>query len=29
VSQQVQGRHAHYETVGRFLFGLDPNSPYL
>jgi alkylation response protein AidB-like acyl-CoA dehydrogenase len=29
VSQQVQGRHAHYETVGRFLFGLDPSSPYL
>jgi alkylation response protein AidB-like acyl-CoA dehydrogenase len=29
VSQQVQGRHAHYETVGRFLLGLDPASPFL
>ena len=29
VSQQVQARHAHYEAVGRFLFGLDPASPYL
>jgi alkylation response protein AidB-like acyl-CoA dehydrogenase len=29
VSQQVQGRHAHYETVGRFLLGLDPASPFV
>jgi alkylation response protein AidB-like acyl-CoA dehydrogenase len=29
VSQQVQGRHAHYETVGRVLLGLDPASPFV
>jgi alkylation response protein AidB-like acyl-CoA dehydrogenase len=29
VTQQVQGRHAHYETVGRFLLGLDPASPFV
>ena len=29
VTQQVQGRAGHYETVGRFLLGLDPASPFL
>ncbi len=25
VAQQIQGRRAHFETVGRFLLGLDPD----
>lgn len=29
VSQQVQGRAAHYETVGRYRLGLPPDSTYL
>jgi alkylation response protein AidB-like acyl-CoA dehydrogenase len=29
VSQQVQGRQAHYENVGRFLLGLDPLTTWL
>lgn len=29
VSQQVQGRAAHYETVGRHRLGLEPDSTYL
>jgi len=26
VAQQVQGRHTHFETVGRVLLGLDPDT---
>jgi alkylation response protein AidB-like acyl-CoA dehydrogenase len=29
VTQQLQGRLAHFETVGRFLFGLDPDTTFL
>jgi alkylation response protein AidB-like acyl-CoA dehydrogenase len=29
VTQQLQGRAAHFETVGRFLLGLDPSSSFL
>jgi alkylation response protein AidB-like acyl-CoA dehydrogenase len=29
VTQQLQGRAAHFETVGRYLVGLDPASPFL
>jgi alkylation response protein AidB-like acyl-CoA dehydrogenase len=29
VSQQVQGRDDHFETVGRFLLGLDPDPTFL
>jgi alkylation response protein AidB-like acyl-CoA dehydrogenase len=29
VTQQVQGRQAHYETVGKFIFGLEPDGPFL
>jgi alkylation response protein AidB-like acyl-CoA dehydrogenase len=29
VSQQVQGRQAHFETVGAFLLGLDPDQSFL
>jgi alkylation response protein AidB-like acyl-CoA dehydrogenase len=29
VSQQLQARMAHFESVGRYLLGLDPNSPFL
>jgi alkylation response protein AidB-like acyl-CoA dehydrogenase len=29
VTQQLQGRHSHFETVGRFLLGLDPDSAFL
>jgi alkylation response protein AidB-like acyl-CoA dehydrogenase len=29
VSQQLQARAAHYETAGRFLLGLDPQSPFI
>jgi alkylation response protein AidB-like acyl-CoA dehydrogenase len=29
VAQQLQGRHAHYETVGRFLLGLEPDRSFL
>jgi hypothetical protein len=25
-SQQAQGRQAHYETIGRVLFGLAPDT---
>jgi hypothetical protein len=26
VSQQVQGRQEHFETVGQYLLGLDPDT---
>jgi alkylation response protein AidB-like acyl-CoA dehydrogenase len=29
VTQQLQGRAAHFEAVGRYLLGLDPASPFL
>jgi alkylation response protein AidB-like acyl-CoA dehydrogenase len=29
VQQQVQGRATHYETVGRYLLGLDPATAFL
>jgi alkylation response protein AidB-like acyl-CoA dehydrogenase len=29
VTQQLQGRQSHFETVGRFLFGLDPDTTFL
>jgi alkylation response protein AidB-like acyl-CoA dehydrogenase len=29
VTQQLQGRRAHYEGVGRFLLGLAPETPFL
>jgi|SRR5579864_3735728 len=29
VTQQLQGRRAHYETVGAFLLGLDPGTSFL
>jgi alkylation response protein AidB-like acyl-CoA dehydrogenase len=29
VSQQLQGRRAHYETVGAYLLGLDPPTTFL
>jgi indole-3-acetate monooxygenase len=29
VSQQVQGRREHYETVGRYFMGLDTDLPWL
>lgn len=29
VIQQVQGRQAHFETVGQFLLGLDPDQSFL
>ena len=29
VSQQVQGRQAHFETVGQFLLGLEPDQGFL
>jgi len=29
VTQQLQGRKAHYEGVGRFLLGLPPETPFL
>lgn len=29
VAQQVQGSEAHFESVGRFLFGLEPDSSFL
>jgi alkylation response protein AidB-like acyl-CoA dehydrogenase len=29
VTQQIQGRQAHFETVGRFLLGLDPDTTFL
>ena len=29
VSQQMQGRHSHYETVGRFMMGLDAENPHM
>jgi len=29
VTQQLQARAAHFETAGRYLLGLDPNSPFL
>lgn len=29
VTQQMQGRQAHFETVGRFLLGLEPDAIFL
>jgi alkylation response protein AidB-like acyl-CoA dehydrogenase len=29
VTQQLQGRQAHFETVGQFLLGLDPDTAFL
>jgi alkylation response protein AidB-like acyl-CoA dehydrogenase len=29
VTQQLQGREAHFETVGRFLLGLPPDTTFL
>ena len=29
VTQQVQGRQAHFETVGQFLLGLEPDTTFL
>ena len=29
VAQQVQGRQAHFESVGRFLLGLEPDTTWL
>jgi alkylation response protein AidB-like acyl-CoA dehydrogenase len=29
VTQQLQGRAAHFETVGRFLLGLEPDTAFL
>ena len=29
VTQQLQGRLSHFETVGRFLFGLEPDTTFL
>jgi hypothetical protein len=29
VTQQLQARGAHYEHVGRFLLGLDPEPTFL
>lgn len=29
VTQQLQGRRAHYETVGAYLLGLDPGTAFL
>jgi indole-3-acetate monooxygenase len=29
IAQQLQGRRAHYETVGRYLLGLEPDTAFL
>jgi indole-3-acetate monooxygenase len=29
VTQQLQARAAHFETVGRFVLGLDPDPQFL
>ena len=29
VTQQLQGRRAHYENVGAYLLGLEPNTGFL
>ena len=29
VTQQLQGRQAHFETVGQFLLGLEPDASFL
>jgi hypothetical protein len=29
VTQQLQGRQAHFENVGRFLLGLEPDTTFL
>ncbi len=29
VTQQLQGRLAHFETVGQFLLGLEPDTSFL
>ena len=29
VTQQIQGRQAHFETVGQFLLGLEPDTTFL
>jgi hypothetical protein len=27
ITQQVQGRESHYQTVGEYFLGLDPTGP--
>jgi len=29
VTQQIQGRQAHFETVGQFLLGLEPDTTFV
>jgi indole-3-acetate monooxygenase len=29
VTQQLQGRRAHFDSVGRYLLGLEPDLPFL
>jgi len=29
VTQQIQGRQAHFKTVGRFLLGHQPDTTFL
>jgi alkylation response protein AidB-like acyl-CoA dehydrogenase len=29
IAQQVQGRRSHYQTVGKFLFGLEPETLFM
>jgi len=29
VAQQIQGRREHYETVGKFFLGLEPDTQWL
>jgi hypothetical protein len=29
VTQQVQGRYDHYESVGKFMLGLEPDTQFL
>ncbi len=29
VTQQLQGRQAHFETVGQFLLGIEPDMSFL
>jgi hypothetical protein len=29
VTQQLQGRQSHFETVGQFLLGLEPDTQFV
>ena len=29
VTQQLQGRQAHFETVGQFMLGIEPDTTFL